>query len=257
MDGTLFYNSFQFTQYIYKNSQHTDNSDGIKDHFVARICEGSARIVTQAGEVLTVEKGEVFYLPAGLRYRSYWYSEKGGRVLFESYRFSAFPCDPEKRYAMQKLSVGAETLGYLDKLAEDKTVSATSVGYLYLFLGGALPNMEEVDVSPQDKLLGIAKQYMTEMPNMRVSELARRCGMSESGLYAFFKKYAHVTPIEMKNRIQIEKAVALLLSTDLTIEEISGRVGYGSVAYFRKIFIEQTGKTPSGIRNDRKFKDTL
>ena len=74
--------------------------------------------------------------------------------------------------------------------------------------------------------------------------------MSESGLYAFMREHGHTTPIGLKNRLLVEKAVELLSSTDLSVEEISARLGFCSSAYFRKIVKEQTGKTPTQLRKD-------
>ena len=75
--------------------------------------------------------------------------------------------------------------------------------------------------------------------------------MSESGLYAFFRNYAGSTPINLKNKIKTENAVALLESTDLSVEEISQRTGFCSAEYFRKITKQKTGKTPTEIRRER------
>lgn len=252
MDNMLFYNSFYFTTYIYKTPHHTDNSAGISSHYIGRLCKGNARIVTDTGEVLTLNAGDVFYLPLGLRYHSYWSPESGGEhtVELESYRFGYFPCKSGKRYALQKILPTEQALALLDRLAADKTVLCSSIGLLYAFLGEMFPRMTVADSTPQKALFSKAKHYIAKHPDFRVPELARHCGMSESGLYAFFRSYADTTPIEVKNRIQTEKAITLLGSTDLSVEEISDRVGFQSVAYFRKIVKAQTGKTPTEIRKE-------
>ena len=74
--------------------------------------------------------------------------------------------------------------------------------------------------------------------------------MSESGIYAFFKSYGGTTPIEVKNRILINRAVDLLTTTDLSVEEICSRVGFCNAAYFRKQLRRVTGKTPHEIRRE-------
>ena len=75
--------------------------------------------------------------------------------------------------------------------------------------------------------------------------------MSESSLYAFFRSYANTTPVQVKNAMLVERAVTLLGSTDLPIEVISDRVGFQSVAYFRRLLRAHTGKTPGAIRRER------
>lgn len=46
----------------------------------------------------------------------------------------------------------------------------------------------------------------------------------------------------------VQNALDLLAHTDLTIEEISSKVGFSSSNYFRKVFFDITGKTPKEVR---------
>ena len=57
----------------------------------------------------------------------------------------------------------------------------------------------------------------------------------------------------MKQEILCEKAVQLLTTTDLSVEEISNRLLFSSSSYFRKIFKKYTGKTPRQIRKDSQY----
>ena len=83
-----------------------------------------------------------------------------------------------------------------------------------------------------------------------VSDLARAMRMSESGLFTFIREYGKTTPISLKNRIRTEKAIQLLTTTDLSVEEISSRLGFCSAVYFRKVFRKETGKTPTELRRE-------
>ncbi len=253
MDNIHFYNSFRFRLITLNRARHTDNSGGIDCHFVARMRRGSAVIVAETGETLSLCAGEIFYIPLGLRYQSYW-TPDGGRepkVEWESYGFDFFPCKSGKLYALQKLNPSETALAYLDRLPLSEGVSTSSIGLLYAFLGETFPTMKRSDPNPQRELLSKARHYIYQHPQFKVEELARHCGMSESGLYAFFRSYAHTTPIEEKNRIQTQKAITLLGSTDLPVEEIANRMGFQSIAYFRKIVKAQTGKTPTELRREQ------
>ena len=59
-----------------------------------------------------------------------------------------------------------------------------------------------------------------------------------------------MTPHALRQKILVEKAVELLTTTDIPIEEVSDRLGFSSSSYFRKILFAQTGKTPSAIRKE-------
>jgi len=259
MDNLRFYNSFRFVVFSHQKSRHTDNSGGIDRHFIGRMRHGYGRLVTESGAELLLSPGDVFYLPLGLRYNSYWTPEKGadGIVEWESYGFDFFPCKSGRQYAMQKLSPSPTALSYLDRVVGTHEERVSSVGFLYAFLGEVFPTMQRNDTDPMRELYSKATHYIYNNPDLKVPELARHCGMSESALYAFFRSWAQTTPIDEKNRILVNRAINLLGSTDLSIEDISGRIGFQSVAYFRKLLKRQTGKTPTQIRAEQAQKYNL
>lgn len=249
MDHMQFYNSFAFRTLCYQGQRHTDNSAGIACHFLARMRCGSGRIVPLCGEELQISAGDVFYLPRGLRYHSYWYGDPAadGRVEWESHRFDHLPTR-ENPPALQTVAASADIHELLDRLAAEGDVTARSVGLLYLALGELMPLMKRQTLSTGEAFAANVRAYIEANPNFRVSELARHCGMSESGLYAFFKRCLGTTPLGLRNRIKVERATVLLEETDLSVEEIAERLCFGNAACFRKIVKEVTGKTPIAIR---------
>ena len=253
IDESYFSKSFLFRILSFQATKHTDNSrvGGIPQHFIARMRHGSAHIRALSGEEFVAKEGEVFYLPKGLRYHSYWFpNEETGCVEWESYGFEAFPNPNECRFLAQKLSPDTETTAILDTLYLNMSITPASVGRLYLFLDRVLPSMKRSDTDPHRILLEKIRTYIAEHPDLRVPQLAKHCHMSESALYAFMREYASISPIEFKNRLQAEKAAELLRTTDRSVEEISAELGFCSSAYFRKIFKEQLGKTPTALRRE-------
>ena len=252
IDNISFSKSFLFRLLTFHCQKHTDNSKkGISLHFIARMRHGQARICALSGEDFTLSAGDVFYLPKGLRYESFWFpDEESGIVEWESYGFEVFPNPNQLRFCAQRLFPSDEALSCLDRLAEINAVTAETVGKLYLFLGDTLPTMEQTDADPRRILFEKIRAYVEEHSDLRVPLLAKHCRMSESGLYAFTRDYAGLSPVELKNQILSQKAAELLRSTDLSIEEISDRLGFCTSAYFRKIFKEQFGKTPTALRKE-------
>jgi AraC-like DNA-binding protein len=255
MEQTLFCKTFSFQTIRLNSFRHTDNSKGIPCHFVARMNNGSGIIRAISGEELHLRAGDIFYLPMGLQYHSYWTTDDTGdrMVAWESYGFTHLPVPNETRYAMQKIYPSGEAVQWLDRLERDQTVSPASVGYLYLFLSEVLPDLRVSECNPKETLLQTAFDYIQHHESFAVPELAQACGISESGLYALFRDRVHTTPIEIKHRLTAEHAVALLTTTDLTVEMIASTLGLCSSAYLRRILKKQTGRTPSQIRKDAKF----
>jgi AraC-like DNA-binding protein len=255
MEQTLFCKTFAFQTIRLNSLRHTDNSKGISCHFVARMNSGSGIIRALSGEELHLRAGDIFYLPIGLQYHSCWTPDETGDrlVSWESYGFTNLPVPNETRYAMQKIYPSAKAIQWLDCLERDQTVSPASVGYLYLFLSEVLPDLRVSECNPKETLLQTAFDYIRRHESFTVPELAQACGISESGLYALFRDRVHTTPIEIKHRLTAEHAVALLTTTDLTVETIASTLGLCSSAYLRRILKKQTGRTPSQIRKAAKF----
>lgn len=233
----------------FQHARHTDATGGINTHFVARMRAGQARFVLP-GEEMQVEKGDVFYLPLGLRYHSYWQTDESGEVCWDSFGFSFFPLPAGARVPMQKIPASPAALALFDLVAaEGEQISCMAVSQLYALLASLLPDMR-MDLAPVDPLLELAATYMAEHTAATVPETARHLGVSESALYALFRA-AGTTPVRLRHRNQIRRAVRLLLSTDLAAEEIAELCGFGSATYFLRVLRQETGKTTRGIREGR------
>ena len=129
-------------------------------------------------------------------------------------------------------------------------------GRLFEFFGAQIPKMKLAHFDSKAALLAKAKEYMASCKNFRVAELARHLGMSETSVYGFFRNLG-TTPINVKNEILLEEAKRLLCQTDLSVEQICGRVGFSSVAYFRKIVKESTGKNPLQLRRENSVESKI
>ena len=248
MDNLSFYNSFAFVRISLTRAHHTNNSHGAASHFVGRIRKGTARIVADSGEELRLGVGDLFYLPLGLRYNSYWYPNEQGELEWDSYRFDFFSCRSGREYTMQIMKPSEATLRYFDAIDPSLGVTNFSIGMLFAFLGECFYEMEAKEDKGERKLFSRAKEYILAHPKLRVSELARYLGMSESAVYSFFRSYAGVSPVELKNKLLAERAAALLSSTDLSVEEIAEKVGLGSAVYMRRVLDRYLGKSPRCLR---------
>ena len=257
MNSTLFYNSFSFHTYSFKRALHNDNSAGITSRFFGRIISGSCRIVTRDTE-LSLKAGDMFYLPHHLSYHSYWYPDSvSGSVEWESYRFDFIPDERNRCFYLQQVFPSREALALLDKVAKNRPHTIEDIGNFYAFMGAVIPSMEEAKSNPRQALFDRCESYIFKHPDFRVSELARHLGVSESGLYSFLRDFADTTPVKIKNRMQAERAVSLLTYTDLSVEEISGKLGFQSTAYFRKIVKEHKGLTPAEIRKNSRMGENI
>ncbi len=82
-----------------------------------------------------------------------------------------------------------------------------------------------------------------------VEDLIRGIGMSHSNLHRKLKASLNQTISQFIREVRLKKAKELLLSENLTVSEISYRVGFGSPTYFNKCFHEYFGFAPGELKN--------
>ncbi len=84
-----------------------------------------------------------------------------------------------------------------------------------------------------------------EMEQMTVSFLAEQRHMSNSSFSRKIKAITGLTVTELIKETKIKRAEELLLSGKYSISETAYHLGYSSLAYFRKVFKEKYGTSPS------------
>ena len=256
MDNINFCNSFKFQTISHRAPRHTDNSRGIDLYFFAEMKCGTGRIVPLSGEEITVRAGDIFYLPRGLKYHSYWSPDGSGKVEWDSYGFSYLPLELPMRFAPQVIAVDGEARELLRGVGKG-AATPESVGRFYLFAARVLPIMARDFKSYEDELTEAMRSYIAGHLDFDVPALARHFGMSESSLYGFFRSHVGKTPIELKQELQVERSAALLSETELSVEEIAAACGFHTAVYFRKIFRAHTGLSPTRHRQTSRRSNSL
>jgi len=84
---------------------------------------------------------------------------------------------------------------------------------------------------------------------VRLADLADHVAVSERTLLRRFKQVLGMTPHDYLQNLRMETAKRLLERTDLRIDTVAERVGYGNVAFFRRSFRASVGSSPSAYRN--------
>lgn len=83
---------------------------------------------------------------------------------------------------------------------------------------------------------------------LSIKLISRQVNVSKTVLYNKFHTYFGCTISEFINLKRIEKSVELLAKTDLSMEEISIKVGFSSASYYSKIFKRLKGMSPLKYR---------
>lgn len=85
-----------------------------------------------------------------------------------------------------------------------------------------------------------------------VEEVVKRSGVPERTFKRRFTQATGHAPIAYVQHLRVQDAKRRLERTEMSIDEISWKVGYEDPAFFRRLFKRLTGITPGAYR--RKFK---
>lgn len=245
MNNFLFSQSFLFTTYNYEKSHRYNASGGTQFNFLAYMKSGYGRLTGENIE-LTVQPGDIFFIPYGCQYISEWHGDK---INWDSYAFLNFPNPKDIHYPMQKLTADDHVRQLLEKFKSMKEVNCASVGMLYTIFSLLQPGMINDNESKDDMIYKKAVNYINHNLTASVPEIAKFCSISESLLYSIFKNNG-TTPMKIKKQVQLDTAVLMLQTTDLTVDDIAERCGLGSAPYLIRTLKSATGKTTREIRKN-------
>ena len=84
-----------------------------------------------------------------------------------------------------------------------------------------------------------------------VADLSHHLLMSDSQIYRKVKKQTGCSPSVYIRRKRLGRAYDLILQSDLSLSEISYRVGFNGLSYFSRCFSKFYGAPPSSLRYAR------
>ena len=250
MNSIFFYNLFYFCEINFNKYHYTDNRAGSPNHYIAIMNKGRCKLVSE-NQTIEINEGDVFYIPLGIPYQSFWYGNND--ITFKSLGFRFFPEANEKKFCLQKINCDESIKNKLNKITMNKTVTSDTLCDFFSILNQLLPLMQTENLSSNERICIKAKEYIYQNTECCAADIARHCRISESTLYLAFKTTLHKTPNEIKNEIMCEKAVFLLSTTNKTVQEISDTLCFSSTSYFRKALKRHIGLTPREIRKKYMF----
>ncbi len=86
-----------------------------------------------------------------------------------------------------------------------------------------------------------------------INKLQKMCHLSQAHFFRLFKKDTGQTPFNYLKKCRLEEAQKLLLSTNLTVSEIAGHVGWNDTFHFSRIFKKNIGVSPLNYRKQMTF----
>ena len=232
-----------FRIYRHPAGYYADRRVGMPRHYINYRIRGRTRYVTEDG-VLEVGPGDLYYIPMGMKAEMFDGVDEPTETM--SCGFILFPEARKRRFCPQKLP--AQFIPDIQKIPMNYLPDTDALAQLYSLLARLLPHMKEEAVTTP-ALLEKLSSLIRQDPSARIPTLAKECGVSESSLYVQVKELSGKTPNEFRMDVVISEAIRLLASSDIPIHLVAERLGFSSSNYFRKVFLEHTGLTPSRLRN--------
>lgn len=112
---------------------------------------------------------------------------------------------------------------------------------------------ESTDVRLLNSLIAFMESRLSD-PELSVEELSKHAGMSRGSLYYKLIELTGLTPIEYMRSVKLEKAAALLQTSDYNVAQIAYMTGFGTPSYFSRMFKGKFGVLPSEYLNDKRNK---
>lgn len=118
------------------------------------------------------------------------------------------------------------------------------------FTDGQLPRPGEVNDLDRDfvaRFKALVEERMGDSA-LNVEDLGHEMGVSRVQLYRKLKSLTNCSPVELLRRIRLQRASALLASSDRTVSEVAYEVGFSSPSYFTKCYKEEFKESPTERR---------
>lgn len=211
------------------------------DHGIMLLLRGKVKLIGRDG-ILTAKEGDVVFLPQNSRYEAVFEGEtedllvnfvgQGGlsSVLFPVCLLENAPFLCKEGFRL-----------LLEEKASPEASPLRLKGLLYLLLDSLLKGARS---SEKEGEMDRAKALLCDPSHFKISEIASRCGFSESGFRKDFKAAFGLSPNEYRLQYRLERARHLLESTDRSVGEIAEALSFYDAACFCRAFKSYTGLSP-------------
>ena len=147
----------------------------------------------------------------------------------------------------------------------DKTIyyEESVRGYLYALVVEMMRLAEERDRSMHthrvNEYIRDALEYVNThyMEQVRVEDIAEASGLSESHFRRVFEDAMHMKPLDYVNLVRVDKACGLMARQNISMEEVSFRVGYQTQSTFNRNFKRLTGYSPNQWKHKENYQEGI
>jgi len=118
-----------------------------------------------------------------------------------------------------------------------------------------LPDVQKEDRLDDDRLISMQNFIQANYQKITLEDMASQFHLSEPYISKYIKEKSGKTFGEHVAKVRMKKAKNLLKNGNMTVEDISGAVGYQNVEHFIRTFRKTFDMTPLQYRSSSREKD--
>lgn len=248
--GKIYVSDISTSKHVYNNYHFCRGNNNQRKTRVGVIIKGSGTYI-YLNKKLNVNEGDIVFVPENIYCYSEWYGSPEIEVVYVCcfMHYDQWQYEPQIICCDQEIGNDLIEIANLLSIDNDYIKELEAYSLFYKLLQKALPQMVLSNIS-YNTTLQTAIEFITDNWNndFSITDLAKKCCVSESTLYHMFQKELGQTPVNFLNSIKINNAIKYLESSNYSISTISSLVGFNSENHFRKVFRSVTGTTPSKFK---------
>lgn len=216
-----------------------------------------AEYTLKNGEKYFAESGTIIYTPLNSEYIVKFFDFENEESNTVGVNFLLFNSDNNPFVISDKIEFfNVDNYNYkylfdrLSNFSEANVICHSKLKSLLYDILYKISDFYHKDYNFRFKSISTGIEYLEndEKQLLSIKEIAEMCNVSEVYFRKLFKEYSGMSPIKYRITAKIFRAKNYLKYDDLTISEISYRLGFEEVSYFIKTFKMLTGTTPNQYR---------
>lgn len=258
--GELYSVDFELTKTVVMNQfWHSNHSFSMKlpRHSNALVLFTGCSAVyhdKRSQKSIDIPCGSLFFIPQGAIYDWTFYNTKEGVVSDVLFEFSINDiCLKEGARLIEggydNASIHFQNL--LTRFSRPEMSPASVRSASYELLSWLLDHERRNVMKDSASCIYKGIKYLENDPvqDKSIAEIAQMCNVSVNYFEKLFKEYAGCTPCAYRIKKKMERAGMLLLSGDMTVQQVSLELGFEDNAYFCRAFKRYYGCTPTEYRS--------
>lgn len=217
--------------------------------------EGEMYICEDETDFYTVRPGEMLFLKAGREHCGFKVSE--GPVSFLWFHYTSGSDEDNSLPAHFAPKETAYIVQLYNQLFRYSKTSREAADCAATLLVAEARSAAEKNTSPSGEIAEEIRAYIEADPSKKLTaaKIAARFGYSADYISSLLRDLTGYSVKNYITHLRMDRAMELLLSSDLSLKEISHRCGYEDYSQFLKLFKKHCGTTPTAYR--RHFKSSI